>query len=212
MNKIISFSLWGSNPRYLIGAIENCDIAKNYYPDWKLEIYYDDIEDWGIKKLSSFSNVKLINCKNKNFISPYFWRFFSFFDYNNDIVLSRDCDSRLSLREKKCVDDWLLTNKKISIIRDHVRHYDFPMLAGMFGIRNGLDNKYYELMLKYGEKRYYTSDQHFLQECIWNDYKNDVFEIGIKTNEDFRNSRNENLPFFVGQAYTENGEPIYPVE
>lgn len=31
MKKIISFSLWGNNPTYNIGAIRNAEIAKDVY-------------------------------------------------------------------------------------------------------------------------------------------------------------------------------------
>ena len=212
MNKVISFSLWGNNPRYSIGAIRNCEIANEYYRGWNINIYYYDIEQHYIDRLNEFKNVNLIYSEDKLFISPYFWRFFAFFEPNNTFVLSRDCDSRLSLREKECADQWILSNKKICIIRDHIRHYDFPMLAGMFGIKDGLTKKHYDLMLDYGKHNYYTVDQNYLTNCVWNDYKDDVFEIGIKTDLKFNLSRNNNLPHFVGQGYTENEKPIYPVE
>ncbi len=34
MNKVISFSLWGDNPKYTIGAIKNAELSKTIYPDW----------------------------------------------------------------------------------------------------------------------------------------------------------------------------------
>jgi hypothetical protein len=211
MNKIISFSLWGNLPRYSHGAIRNCEIAREYYTDWLIYIYYNDIESWCLDQLSEFNNTKLINCENKQFISPYFWRFFAFFDDDENIVLSRDCDSRLSLREKTYTDLWLQSDKKIFNIKDHIRHYDFPMLAGMFGIKYGLPSKYYDLMLEYGKQHYYTVDQHYLR-YVWNDYKDDILEVGIQNNVDFYNSRQENLPHFIGQSYDENEHPIYAGE
>ena len=39
---IISFSLYGDNPMYLRGAIENIKLAKIYYPEWKCRFYIDD--------------------------------------------------------------------------------------------------------------------------------------------------------------------------
>ena len=39
MKKIISFSLWGDNPKYTIGAIKNAEIAKEIYPDWICRFY-----------------------------------------------------------------------------------------------------------------------------------------------------------------------------
>ena len=39
MKKIISFSLWGTNPKYTIGAIKNADLAEEIYPDWVCRYY-----------------------------------------------------------------------------------------------------------------------------------------------------------------------------
>ena len=39
MKKIISFCLWGDNPKYTIGAIENAKLAKTIYPDWTCRFY-----------------------------------------------------------------------------------------------------------------------------------------------------------------------------
>ena len=42
MKKIISFSLWGDNTRYLFGAIQNIELAKIYYPDWICRFYINE--------------------------------------------------------------------------------------------------------------------------------------------------------------------------
>ena len=34
MKKVISFSLWGKNPTYTIGAIKNAELASQFYPDF----------------------------------------------------------------------------------------------------------------------------------------------------------------------------------
>ena len=34
MNKVINFSLWGDDPFYTIGAVENAKLALDIYPDW----------------------------------------------------------------------------------------------------------------------------------------------------------------------------------
>ena len=39
MKKIISFSLWGDNPKYLTGAVENIKLQKEFYPDWICRFY-----------------------------------------------------------------------------------------------------------------------------------------------------------------------------
>ena len=34
MKKVISFSLYGNDPKYTIGMIKNVNISKELYPDW----------------------------------------------------------------------------------------------------------------------------------------------------------------------------------
>ena len=33
--KVISFSLWGDNPIYTVGAIRNAELAETIYPGWE---------------------------------------------------------------------------------------------------------------------------------------------------------------------------------
>ena len=213
MNKIIAISLWGDNPRYSIGAIRNAELGKKFFPEWNIFIYYDSsVQSKYIEKLKAFENVRLINCDELAEVSPYFWRFFSLFESEDNIVLIRDADSRLSLREKWCVDKWLISNENYSIIRDHVRHYDFPMLAGMWGHKGKLPEELFVKMLEYAKKTYYTVDQEYLKNCVWEYAEYDSCIVGISENKQFYDTRKEILPHFVGQGYDENGEPIYPVE
>ena len=37
--KVISFSLWGNEPRYCMGAIKNAKIAQKIFKDWTCRFY-----------------------------------------------------------------------------------------------------------------------------------------------------------------------------
>ena len=39
MSKLISFSLWGDNPKYLHGAIQNAKQRADYYHDWVCKFF-----------------------------------------------------------------------------------------------------------------------------------------------------------------------------
>jgi len=39
MKKIVAFSLWGENPKYLDGAIENMLLMPSIYPGWTARFY-----------------------------------------------------------------------------------------------------------------------------------------------------------------------------
>ena len=38
----VSFSLWGDQPIYNVGAIRNAELMKTIYSDWKMIVYYDN--------------------------------------------------------------------------------------------------------------------------------------------------------------------------
>jgi len=40
--RVISYSLYGSNPRYTDGAISNAKLMKEIYPGWDMRVYYDN--------------------------------------------------------------------------------------------------------------------------------------------------------------------------
>ena len=42
ISKIISFSLWGDNPKYCVGVIKNILLAYKHFPGWIVHVYYDD--------------------------------------------------------------------------------------------------------------------------------------------------------------------------
>lgn len=214
MNKIIAISVWGNNPRYSVGAIRNAELAKELFPDWKVRIYHDtEVNSIHIEELKNFQNVELIDFSPlSNIIAPCFWRFYSLFESKDNITLIRDSDSRLSKREQKYVNNWLISDEKYFIIRDHVRHYDFPMLAGMWGYKGHMQTSFYDNMIKYAKNNFYTVDQIYLREVIWEEASQNSYIIGILENEEFKESRPNILPHFVGQGYDENDQPIYPIE
>ena len=88
------------------------------------------------------------------------------------LVISRDLDSPLTERERAAVDEWLISNKTLHIMRDHPLHYDF-ILAGMWGFRPACNRKLSQLILDKLRnttlmKRYVgKGDQPFLLNELW---------------------------------------------
>jgi hypothetical protein len=54
-----------------------------------------------------------------------------------DLVLSRDLDSSLTLRERVAVAEWEASNQTFHSMRDHDQH-NAPMLGGLWGAKNNL--------------------------------------------------------------------------
>ena len=133
---VISFCLWGDNKMYTVGAIKNAELAQQIYPGWECWFYVSEsVPSECISKLEQFPNVKVIAKKIDDGWENMFWRFEPIWDKSVDVVISRDCDSRLNYRERSAVDDWLLSDKGFHIMRDHPLH-GWTILGGMWGLQN----------------------------------------------------------------------------
>jgi len=210
MAKIISISVWGNNPAYSIGAIKNAQIAQELFPDWICRIFVDGtVPTHYVEDMLKLPNVELAQVEDESIFGA-FWRFYSMFQSDDDIVLSRDSDSRLSEREVRCVNEWIESDKKFSIIRDHYPHYDWPMLAGMWGMKGKMEDHILSLMEKYSQHHFYTSDQIFLKDVVWKDAEKDSMIHGFLEVDWMMETRDK--MHFIGQGYNENDEPLYSGE
>jgi hypothetical protein len=209
MKKIISFSLWGDNVKYCGGAIRNAQLAYEFYRDWECWFYYDDsVPLMYISILNSFDNCRTIHVGDGSWGA--FWRFAAM--QPDTIVLSRDTDSRLSLRERRIVDEWLLSDAKLCTIRDHAAHYEYPILAGMWGLKGGLTQECHDQILNYSNTHVYLQDQIYLQSHVWPLYTNDSMVRGIHETAWMQETYNQTGWNFIGQAYDNNDKPIFPPE
>ena len=173
MKKIISFSLWGNNPKYTIGAIRNTELAKIHFPDWICRFYVDktSIQTEILITLEK-NGAELINCDPAGW-DGMFWRFYAVED--SDIMISRDCDSRLSERDVAAVNEWLESGKAFHIIRDHPWHTT-EILGGLWGVRGGILKNIRELVSNWCSGRptgFLQIDQDFLKAVIYPMIKND---------------------------------------
>lgn len=137
MKKVISFSIWGNNPTYNIGAIKNAELAKIHYPDFECWFYIhtDSVPQSTIDSLKQFDNTKIIfKSGDLNLCKPMCWRFEAIDHPEVEIMMSRDTDTRILLREKLAVDEWLNSGKLFHIMRDHP-HHKTHILGGMFGTK-----------------------------------------------------------------------------
>ena len=164
MTKVIAFCLWGSNPKYTIGAIRNVEIQKELFPDWTCRFYVDETSvphDILVRLVELGAEV--LKCGKGNW-TAMFWRFFAAED--SQVMISRDTDSRLSEREKIAVDEWLESDKDFHIIRDHPAH-GIEILGGMWGVRNGLLKNIRELIGQWTPQNRWQTDQEFLKAIVY---------------------------------------------
>jgi len=170
MKKVISFSLWGNNPTYNIGAIRNAEDAITVYPDFECWFYIhkDSVPNETIEKLMSLSNTKIIlKTGDINIIKPMMWRFESIDDPEVEIMMSRDTDTRFTQREKLAVNEWISRNTLFHIMRDHP-HHKFCILGGMFGTRKLPHiSSWIDTMNLYKQTGNRDYDQNFLRDYIY---------------------------------------------
>ena len=99
--KIISYSLWGDKPIYLVGAMRNAKLAKIFYPDFECWYYVhrETVPEETIRQLNEFDNVKII-FKSGDLLTtkPMMWRFESIDHPDVELNMSRDVDTAILLR------------------------------------------------------------------------------------------------------------------
>jgi len=174
MNKIISFCLWGDDPKYCVGAVRNAELAQDIYPDWTCRFYLGACVPQDIvAQLIQYDNVEIILSNQPGNWKAMFWRFEPAYEESVDIMISRDTDSRLNLREKAAVDEWLVSDKDFHIMRDHPWH-GTPILGGLWGIKNGAVPNFRELLEARTKEDQYDTDQAFLREEIYPIIANNV--------------------------------------
>lgn len=165
--RIISYSLWGDNPKYTIGAIRNAQLAQDIYPGWTSRFYIGDtVPEKIINDLKEIPNTEVMMVNENNNWTGMFWRFSSSYDPNVNISIFRDTDSRLSIREKYAVDEWISSDKTFHIMRDHPFHR-FPILGGMWGFKQ--NNKYNMQILlnNFNRINEYGTDYTFLGTVLY---------------------------------------------
>ena len=209
MKKVISFCLWGNNPKYTVGAIENVYLAQKYYPDWDVWIYIGKSVPSKIVEQLKLLNARLIKMDTEGNWKGMFWRFLPLDDEevkDVDIFISRDTDSRLGIREKAAVDEWLSSGKKLHIMRDHPHHGTF-ILGGMWGIRRGLFSSIKDLISKWKQEDRWQTDQEFLRYIIYPIARK---KEEIYVHDEFFNFGEENHKFPIERENSDDfiGKPI----
>ena len=174
--KIISFSLWGQDPKYNIGAIRNAELAKIYYPGWICKFYvgysvYANEDYTTIDQLEAMANVQVIHMSEPGDWKSMFWRFAPAGDDDCEVFISRDCDSRLGAREAIAVQEWLDGPHLVLSLGDHPYHFNpsQALMGGMFGMKKNACPEMVDLIEQFIDQYpdAWQCDQDFLKDKIW---------------------------------------------
>ena len=133
-NRVISFSLWGNNPVYNIGAVENANRADKIFKDWTCRFYVSkDVPKEIVEVLKEKKNVEVVTVPHDSDWRGTLWRLFVLDDPKVDVAIFRDTDSRITFRDYYAVEDWMRTGQQIHIMRDHPFNNPSPISGGMWG-------------------------------------------------------------------------------
>lgn len=162
---VISFSLWGNNPAFQQGALENIHLAQKHYPGWQCVFFLreDEPEEFQMQ-LKLAGGLVHLKPQIKGEWEGLFWRFEPISDSQVRHTLSRDCDSRLNPREAAAVNEWLHSRHFFHSMRDHYEH-NVPIMGGMFGCHHW--PKFGELLATWTDFSAKGCDQTFLSQKVW---------------------------------------------
>ena len=215
--KVISFSLYGNNPIYTQGALENCKQRDKFFKDWEIRFYINSTVPEKIINELKHRDAVCINMSDDKQFANSMWRFLPASDKSITHFISRDCDSRLSSRDYISVQEWMESGKSFHIIRDHPIGHDALINAGMWGAKSGIISNISELIQNYInqnlDKIYVKEiDQLFLQSIIYPLVGTDLLlhdeyfnyeGIGKQINQ----SRSYDDFNFIGESVDENNIP-----
>ena len=172
---LISFSLYGDDPRYSEGAIANAKLYKSIYNGWQMRVYHDHTVPQHVIRTLTLNDVELVNMSGST-ANKMTWRFLAASDPTVRRVCCRDIDSRISIREKAAVKEWITSGKAFHVMRDHPSHSLFAMSGGMWCTRTGVIPKIRELLEGAQLGNNYLEDMDFLNSIIWPIAKSDMLQ------------------------------------
>lgn len=172
---LMTYSLYGKETKYTLGALENAHLIKALFPEWTMRVYYDDSVPSDIVSKLRAADVELVDMTNSTVRNRMSWRFLPWSETDDSVfrVCPRDSDSRLSLREKNALDAWSASDKSFHSMRDHPQHCSksWPLLGGttcaIAGRVSHLSSSLSEFEKKHQGFMSKGWDQTFLANIVW---------------------------------------------
>jgi len=218
--KIISFSVYGDNLKYLNGFLQNYELLYRYYHGWKFALFLDDtVPSWFTAVVSKLPDVFVVNVTDvtlnkmmRRFLVEHFLPSLSI-----ERFIVRDSDSRLTEREACSVKAWEDSGVTLHIIRDHPSHKS-KIMGGLWGLKSNIstkaliaDNAFNFCSIHSQLRDLYGFDQLFL-ELVYN-----TFSQSRLVHASFNRLEPDAVPLphrredfsFCGEVYFEDNCPRY---
>ena len=175
--KVIAFTLFGSRPRYLRGALLNILAAREHYPGWTCRFYVDESVDSTFREVVAEEGAEVVLDDGQ--AGDRRWRLSRRFLVNDDPEVGhfmvRDADSVIMEREAAAVAEWVDSGLPFHVMRDWFTHTD-PMLAGLWGGIAGVFPDMAGTIRGFARRVPANSnwDQHLLMSEVWPAIRDDV--------------------------------------
>jgi hypothetical protein len=172
MTNLVSFSLYGSHPKYIIGAMRNVILYREFLPSWKCVFFLGTSISEEIETELKSLGATTIRKAGTEDASGMFWRFEAIGIPGTKLVIFRDCDSRPIMREIEAITQWVESEKTLHIMRDHPMH-NAKILGGMWGLN--LTTPYFrQIDIPTLQKSEYGADQLFLAKHVYTSFRDDA--------------------------------------
>lgn len=133
--KLISFCVYGNNPKYLQGILRNIDALPKVYPDWGMRVYAENTLPWTELKRPQ---VQVFPMPSVPGHMGMLWRLIPAWEPGVERVIFRDGDSVLNVREAAAVQEWVESGTDAHTMQDHPHHDYLPIFGGMWGVKGGV--------------------------------------------------------------------------
>lgn len=195
---VISFSLYGNKPMYLVGAIRNAQLVEHIYPGWRCRFYVGADVPANVQKELRGLGAEVV--PGDPAVPGMLWRVVVNDDPEVARYCIRDVDSRLCERESSAVSKWM--RYAFHTIQDHPNQVG-PIEGGLWGGTPGHFN-FKELLAQHPCGDRYGADRAWLAQHVWPIIasKTRVFDW---TQRDWRPKLGDWR--FVGEVFDEHDEP-----
>jgi hypothetical protein len=174
MTKVFSFCIYGAKPIYCEGMVRNLEAIAIHYPTFETHIYTgNDVPEGYLRRYASFP---LTTIHRLPFTGGRltFHRFLAIDLPGVDLMIVRDADSRMTDRDRWCIDDFIDSGWQIYCVRDH-KYHTREIMAGLWGMRRipgfSMGKAFNEFAPGYHDIDAYQADQDFLRNVIYRKFK-----------------------------------------
>jgi len=209
---VLSFSLYGNNSKYLRGMLANALLAPKIYPGWLVVVFCEGRNNHLELTRAGCHVVGMGESKGH---SGMMWRFLAAWEPGIERVCFRDADSRLNVREKAAVDEWLESGLDAHCMHDHPCHCSLPLFGGMWGVKGGVLSepcpfvRYSKVYLNHGD------DMRLLDKFVLPQIRSSLLRhssVGLPVQWGKYKPFPEHPEWkgFVGQQHDAAGNPVWP--